>query len=145
MPKQYRHLGGKPILARTLQAFIGHPQIHRLIAVIHPDDQDLYQASLRALSDDRPTIPLRHAFGGASRQDSVRHGLEALSDPVPDIVLIHDAARPFVSPALISRAIEAGHSWGAAVPGTRMTDTIKIIGPQDEVVSTPERAALRAI
>jgi 2-C-methyl-D-erythritol 4-phosphate cytidylyltransferase / 2-C-methyl-D-erythritol 2,4-cyclodiphosphate synthase len=145
MPKQYRHLGGKPVLTRTLQAFIDHPQIQQLVAVIHPHDQDLYQASLHALSDDRPTIPLRHAFGGESRQDSVRQGLEALSDPVPDIVLIHDAARPFVSPALISRAIAAGQSWGAAVPGTRVTDTIKIIGSQDEVVSTPERAALRAI
>ncbi len=144
-PKQYRPLGGRPVLTRTLQAFISHPGISRVIVVIHPDDQDLYRESLSGLAADRPMIPLRHAFGGETRQDSVRHGLEPLADPAPDIVLVHDAARPFASPALIGRAIEAGRRWGAAVPGTRVTDTIKIIGAQNQVVSTPERAALRAI
>jgi 2-C-methyl-D-erythritol 4-phosphate cytidylyltransferase/2-C-methyl-D-erythritol 2,4-cyclodiphosphate synthase len=145
IPKQYRRLGGKPVLTRTLQAFMGHPRIDRLIVVIHPDDQDLYQESLSALPGAGLAIPLGCAFGGETRQDSVRHGLEALSDPMPDIILIHDAARPFVSCALISRAIEAGRRWGAAVPGTPVTDTIKIIGAQGEVASTPERATLRAI
>ena len=144
-PKQYRPLGGRPILTRTLQAFISHPLISRLTVVIHPDDQDLYRESLSGLSLDGPTIPLSHAFGGETRQDSVRLGLEALADGAPDLVLVHDAARPFASPALIGRAVEAGRSWGAAVPGTPVTDTIKIIGSQHEVVSTPERAALRAI
>jgi 2-C-methyl-D-erythritol 4-phosphate cytidylyltransferase / 2-C-methyl-D-erythritol 2,4-cyclodiphosphate synthase len=145
IPKQYRPLGGRPVLIRTLQAFVGHPEIDRLIVVIHPDDQDLYEESLSSLAADHSTIPLSHALGGETRQDSVRHGLEALADLAPDIVLVHDAARPFANPALIHRAIAAGRRWAAAVPGTRVTDTIKIIGPQDEVVSTPERAKLRAI
>jgi 2-C-methyl-D-erythritol 4-phosphate cytidylyltransferase/2-C-methyl-D-erythritol 2,4-cyclodiphosphate synthase len=145
IPKQYRPLEGKPVLTRTLMAFLSHPSISRVIVVIHPDDQELYQESLRALPSNVGVAPPLQAFGGESRQDSVRLGLEAMSDSRPDMVIIHDAARPFTGPALIERAIASGSRWGAAVPGTRVTDTIKIIGPQDEVLSTPDRATLRAI
>jgi len=66
--------------------------------------------------------------GGATRQASVHAGLEALASQKPDVVLIHDAARPFVSAALISRAIEAASRTGAAVPAIQVTDTIKQVG-----------------
>jgi 2-C-methyl-D-erythritol 4-phosphate cytidylyltransferase/2-C-methyl-D-erythritol 2,4-cyclodiphosphate synthase len=75
----------------------------------------------------------------------VRNGLEALTDLNPEIVLVHDAARPFAGPDLIERAIEAARHWGAAVPGTTVTDTIKVIGDQSEVLSTPDRSRLRAV
>ena len=58
----------------------------------------------------------------------MRSGLEALVDLAPDIVLIHDAARPFAGPDLIDRAIQAAERWGSAVPGTPVTDTIKVVG-----------------
>ena len=70
-------------------------------------------------------------------------GLEALASMKPDIVLIHDAARPFVSPAVISRAIEAAGRHGAAVPVIPVTDTIKLVGETGNVEATPERARLR--
>ena len=75
----------------------------------------------------------------------MRSGLEALVDLAPDIVLIHDAARPFAGPDLIDRAIQAAERWGSAVPGTPVTDTIKVIGERSQVMSTPDRSALRAV
>jgi 2-C-methyl-D-erythritol 4-phosphate cytidylyltransferase / 2-C-methyl-D-erythritol 2,4-cyclodiphosphate synthase len=89
---------------------------------------------------------LRHeapAQGGATRQASVHAGLEALVPQKPKIVLIHDAARPFVSPALISRAIEAARRTGAAIPAIAVADTIKLIGESGDVEATPERTRLR--
>jgi 2-C-methyl-D-erythritol 4-phosphate cytidylyltransferase/2-C-methyl-D-erythritol 2,4-cyclodiphosphate synthase len=75
----------------------------------------------------------------------VWNGLQALAITAPDIVLVHDAARPFASRELIDRAILTAHRHDAAVPGTPVTDTIKVIGNRSEVVSTPDRASLRAV
>jgi 2-C-methyl-D-erythritol 4-phosphate cytidylyltransferase / 2-C-methyl-D-erythritol 2,4-cyclodiphosphate synthase len=89
---------------------------------------------------------LRHegpAEGGATRQDSVRAGLEALAAHKPDIVLIHDAARPFVSMDVISRAIEAAERTGAAIPVIPVTDTVKLVSTSGHIEATPERARLR--
>lgn len=115
LPKQYRRLAGRPVLARTLDAFLAHPRIDRVAVVIHPDDRTLYDAATAGL-DLLPPIS-----GGSTRQDSVRLGLEALADLTPDIVLIHDAARPFVSPDLIDRVIDAVPGI-AALP---VVDTLK--------------------
>ncbi|MBM6581483.1 bifunctional 2-C-methyl-D-erythritol 4-phosphate cytidylyltransferase/2-C-methyl-D-erythritol 2,4-cyclodiphosphate synthase [Microvirga sp. BT689] len=144
VPKQYRLLQGQPVLARTLAGFLAHPGIGHTLVVIHPDDRGLYEASVRSIAPISAAL-LPCIDGGETRQDSVRNGLEALSDSDPGLVLVHDAARPFVGPQLIDRAIEAAGRWGAAVPGVPVTDTIKVIGGQSEVVSTPDRASLRAI
>ncbi|MCB5177352.1 bifunctional 2-C-methyl-D-erythritol 4-phosphate cytidylyltransferase/2-C-methyl-D-erythritol 2,4-cyclodiphosphate synthase [Microvirga lenta] len=143
-PKQYRPLAGQPVLTRTLRAFLAHPEIDHTAVVIHPDDEDLYRASIERLEPDLTGRLLPVAYGGETRQDSVRNGLEALATTGAETVLIHDAARPFVSAGLIGRAIEAGRS-GASVPGVPVTDTIKVTGPRGEVVSTPDRSTLRAV
>ncbi|WP_201860109.1 bifunctional 2-C-methyl-D-erythritol 4-phosphate cytidylyltransferase/2-C-methyl-D-erythritol 2,4-cyclodiphosphate synthase [Microvirga soli] len=143
-PKQYRDLRGHSVLARTLTGFLSHPGIDRTLVVIHPDDRDLYEAGIAALTP-LPSALLPCVYGGHTRQDSVRNGLEALATSSPDIILVHDAARPFVSPKLIDRAITAALRSDAAVPGTPVTDTIKVIGSRSEVVSTPDRASLRAV
>jgi 2-C-methyl-D-erythritol 4-phosphate cytidylyltransferase / 2-C-methyl-D-erythritol 2,4-cyclodiphosphate synthase len=83
------------------------------------------------------------AAGGATRQASVHAGLEALSSQKPDVVLIHDAARPFVSAALISRAIDAASATGAAIPAIAVADTIKLVDASGNIEATPERARLR--
>lgn len=119
VPKQYRPLLGHPLLSRTLDAFLTHPQVTGTLVVIHPDDRDLYQAA----AEGRPLLP--PVDGGAQRQDSVRAGLEALAAGPPDYVLIHDAARPFVEAALIARVIEALARNDGAVPGLALSDTIK--------------------
>jgi 2-C-methyl-D-erythritol 4-phosphate cytidylyltransferase/2-C-methyl-D-erythritol 2,4-cyclodiphosphate synthase len=83
--------------------------------------------------------------GGATRQASVRAGLEALDGSAPDIVLIHDAARPFLAGDLISRAIIAGKAHGAAVPAVAVADTVKKIDEQDMVTETLDRSRLRMV
>ena len=107
--------------------------------VIHPDDRDRY-ASIG--QDARILAPV---FGGATRQASVRAGLEALAARKPAIVLVHDAARPFASAQLIARAIDAAQATGAAVPGLPVADTVKTVDAEGRVTHTLERAALRLI
>jgi 2-C-methyl-D-erythritol 4-phosphate cytidylyltransferase / 2-C-methyl-D-erythritol 2,4-cyclodiphosphate synthase len=141
-PKQFRSLGGRPVIARTVEAFAAHPAVSTIRVVIDPEEADLYRRSIAPLDKLGPPIA-----GGATRQDSVRAGLEALAADPPDLVLIHDAARPFVSEALITRAVAALTETGdvAAVPGIAVVDTIKRIDAREAVVDTPPRAALRAI
>jgi 2-C-methyl-D-erythritol 4-phosphate cytidylyltransferase/2-C-methyl-D-erythritol 2,4-cyclodiphosphate synthase len=86
-------------------------------------------------------------YGGATRQASVRHGLEALASwkSNPEIVLIHDAARLFISDTLVDNAIAAAKTYGAAIPGVALADTIKEINAEGFVTATPPRARLRAV
>ena len=105
--------------------------------VVNPDDAVIFNAAVAGLRHQPPTN------GGPTRQASVHAGLEALAAEKPDIVLIHDAARPFVTPAVISRAIDAAGRTGAAVPAIPVTDTIKQVSETGDVEATPERARLR--
>ena len=91
--------------------------------VIHPDDEELYVNSIK----DLETLDklYKHAYGGAQRQDSVLAGLEALQAYSPNQVLVHDAARPFVSAALINRCLAALGSAHGAIPAIAVTDTLK--------------------
>jgi 2-C-methyl-D-erythritol 4-phosphate cytidylyltransferase / 2-C-methyl-D-erythritol 2,4-cyclodiphosphate synthase len=137
-PKQYRQVRGAPVIRHALSLFIDHPQVTFVQPVIHRDDAATFAEATAGLK-------LRVAvFGGATRQTSVRAGLEALETEQPRIVLVHDAARPFASPALISRAIAAGAD-GAAIPGLGLTDTIKEVDAQGRVVDTVDRNRLRAV
>ncbi len=142
-PKQWMECAGAPLLSHTLDALAAAPDLAGLCVVIHPDDSPLYEAAL-GRSPAAAALALPPAFGGATRQASVRNGLEALAPHAPDIVLIHDGARPFVSPALVARAIAAAQRYGAAVPATEVTDTIKSV-EGDRIVASPDRAGLRAV
>jgi 2-C-methyl-D-erythritol 4-phosphate cytidylyltransferase / 2-C-methyl-D-erythritol 2,4-cyclodiphosphate synthase len=136
-PKQYRSIGGQPVIFRAMAPFCGHPQVFAVQPVVNPDDAAAFNEAVSGLAHAAPTP------GGATRQASVHAGLEALAGQKPEIVLIHDAARPFVSQALISRAIEAAGRTGAAVPAVAVTDTIKLVDAEGNVEATPERARLR--
>lgn len=136
-PKQYRTIGGRPVIARAMEPFCAHPQVMAVQPITNPDDVALFNEAVMGL---RYQVP---ANGGATRQASVHAGLEALADQAPDIVLIHDAARPFVSPAVIERAIAAAQITGAAVPTAQVVDTIKVVNDAGHVEATPERAKLR--
>src|SRR3984893_11704123 len=136
-PKQYRMIGGQSVIFRAMEPFCRHPQVFAVQPVVNPDDIAIFT---EAVSELRHAPP---ANGGGTRQASVHDGLEALAGHRPDVVLIHDAARPFVSAALISRAIDAAGRTGAAIPAIAVTDTIKLIGEAGNVEATPERARLR--
>ena len=138
-PKQYREIGGEPVVRSSLKGLAGHPDIAMVQPVIHPDDADLFRSAAAGLEVLAP-VP-----GGATRQASVRAGLEALSPRRPDFVLVHDAARPFVSAALISRGIEAARACGAAIPALAIADTVKTVDPCGIVTGTIERAPLRLV
>jgi 2-C-methyl-D-erythritol 4-phosphate cytidylyltransferase/2-C-methyl-D-erythritol 2,4-cyclodiphosphate synthase len=127
------------MLRRTLAAFADVNTVDMIQLVIRPEDIDLYRAAVDGI-DAMPPVN-----GGATRQDSVRAGLEALVSQAPDIVLIHDAARPFVSAALIARAIAAVTETGAAIPALAVTDTVKSVDAQGHVDKTLDRNVLRLI
>src|ERR1700733_14796166 len=91
-PKQYRVVCGIPVIRHSLALFLGHRQIDFVQPVIHRDDAARFAEASAGLKLRPP------AFGGATRQSSVRAGLEALEREAPRIVLVHDAARPFASP-----------------------------------------------
>jgi 2-C-methyl-D-erythritol 4-phosphate cytidylyltransferase/2-C-methyl-D-erythritol 2,4-cyclodiphosphate synthase len=136
-PKQYCPIGGVPMLTRTLAPFVDHPRVADILVVIHPDDEALYEAASTPFAGR-----LRQAVrGGARRQDSVRAGLEALAREAPSSVLIHDAARPFVKPDLISRVIASLDMNQGALPCLPVTDTLKWIS-HGRVVGTAERDQL---
>jgi 2-C-methyl-D-erythritol 4-phosphate cytidylyltransferase/2-C-methyl-D-erythritol 2,4-cyclodiphosphate synthase len=139
VPKQYRRIAGEPVIRASLAAFEGHQEIGRVQPVINPEDFGLFQTATRGLDLLSPVM------GGATRQASVRAGLEALAIATPDLVLVHDAARPFLSTALISRAIAAGNASGAAIPAVEVTDTIKRVDADGRVCETLDRAALHSV
>ena len=119
MPKQYLPLGGKTVLRHSLETFRNHPRIGGVRVVINEALRDLYDAAVVGL-DLLPPVA-----GGQRRQDSVRLGLESLVGEQPDLVLIHDAARPFIDDATIDRTIETlGHHDGALV-AVPVVDTLK--------------------
>jgi 2-C-methyl-D-erythritol 4-phosphate cytidylyltransferase/2-C-methyl-D-erythritol 2,4-cyclodiphosphate synthase len=136
-PKQYRVIGGQTVIFRAMEPFCCHPQVFVVQPVLNPDDTAVFNEAVSALRYQPP------AHGGATRQTSVHAGLEALASVKPDVVLIHDAARPFVSAALISRAIEAALRTGAAIPAMPIADTVKQVSESGDVEATPERARLR--
>ena len=136
-PKQYRLIGGQTVIFRAMEAFCSHPQVSAVQPVLNPDDTATFSAAVAGLRYQPPTA------GGATRQASVHAGLEALAKEKPDIVLIHDAARPFASQGVISRAIEAVGRTGAAIPTIPVADTIKLVDASGTIEATPERARLR--
>jgi len=140
-PKQYAPLGGRAVLTRTLAAFLDHPAITAAQVVIHPEDEAAYARAVAGLLPSKLRPPVA---GGATRQASVLNGLEALAGSGVDIVLIHDAARPFVRPTLIDAAVTAAAAHGAAVPGAPLADTIVAV-EHGAVAATPDRALLRAV
>jgi len=146
IPKQYRFLGNRVVLSHTLSALHVCAPKAIIQVVIHADDQDLYEECLKNLTPQARALVQPAVFGGATRQESVRLGLEALANRTPpDVVLIHDAARPFVDPAIVERAVVSAQTYGAAAPGVALTDTVKQVNDQLMVVATPDRHCLRAV
>ena len=134
--KQYLDLGGRPILAHTLQIFDESPVIDEIIMVIHRDEEELLTQRILNPYGYRKIFKIVH--GGNERQESVRNGLMEVSDHTR-IVLIHDGARPFITKDLIRRCVEGTEAFGAISVGVPMKETIKIITEEQFVDYTPER------
>lgn len=135
LPKQYRMLGGMPVLRRTLLSFLNNPKIGAVQVAIHKDHRTLYDEAVAGLSLLPPMI------GGASRQESVYYGLQALAAHAPRKVLVHDAARPFLSGELLARVADALGKETAVIPALPIADTLKRIAG-DQIVETLARETM---
>ena len=135
LPKQYQRLAGRPVLRHCLETLARHPRVDGVRAVIHPADRALYDEASAGLELLTP------AYGGASRQQSVRHGLESLADAPPELVLIHDGVRALLAPALIDRVIDALRDAPAVLPALPVTDTLKRVA-DGAVGGTVDRSGL---
>lgn len=136
LPKQYLPVAGEIVLRRTLRAFADHPRIDAVRPVIALDHRPLFDEAAAGLAVLDPV------GGGATRQDSVRLGLESLVELAPEFVLIHDAARPFVDRAVIDRVLDALADRPGAIPALPVTDTLKRGAADGAVTATVDRAGL---
>jgi 2-C-methyl-D-erythritol 4-phosphate cytidylyltransferase/2-C-methyl-D-erythritol 2,4-cyclodiphosphate synthase len=143
-PKQYRLLRGRPVLRQALTPFLATTGIRRIAVVIGPGDEARYADAVAGVVDDRLAAPTP---GGATRQDSVRLGLEALAaQGFRGTVLVHDAARPFLTEALVRSAMTAiGDETVAAIPVMPVTDTIKRLDEAGRIAETPPRDRLVSV
>ncbi len=139
LPKQYRMIGGRAVLARSAALFLTHPRVEHVAVVIHPDDEALYREAVAGLEGLLPPV-----MGGATRQASVLAGLEALAAQAPDAVLIHDAVRPFASEELVTRVIDALATNRAVLAASPVTDTLKRGDAEGFVAGTVSRDQLFA-
>ncbi|HEX2020393.1 MAG TPA: bifunctional 2-C-methyl-D-erythritol 4-phosphate cytidylyltransferase/2-C-methyl-D-erythritol 2,4-cyclodiphosphate synthase [Aurantimonas sp.] len=138
-PKQYRRIGGVPVLRRTVDLFLDHSGVRRVAVVVHKEDKELLA---RALKKRLAEVLL--VEGGPTRQESVRRGLEALAGEAPSVVLIHDGVRPFADPALIDRTIAAVDAATGAIAAIPVADTLKRIGSDGTIAATVARRDLFA-
>lgn len=136
-PKQYRPIGGRAVIAETIGRLAAHPAITAIQPVIHTEDQDAFAAAVPA----HPKL-LAPVTGGATRQVSVRNGLDALEPRSPALVLVHDAVRPFVGAAMIDRVVAALAAADAVLAALPVTDTVKRAGDGQRVAETIPRDGL---
>ena len=119
VPKQYQSLAGIPVLRHALLAFCHHPAITAAAAVIGASDRELYDQAAQSLELLPPIV------GGASRQQSVLHGLRGLAPLKPDLILIHDGARPFVSASVINNVLAGLDNHQGAIAALPVVDSLK--------------------
>jgi len=120
LPKQYENLGGKTVLRRTLDNLQSACPRTRVFVIVHADNDPHIQSVLEGFGGKIITVP-----GGASRTLSVKAGLATLEDLAPDYVLIHDAARPFISRTVVDKLIKELELHAAAVPILPIVDAVK--------------------
>jgi 2-C-methyl-D-erythritol 4-phosphate cytidylyltransferase len=137
-PKAFLDLAGRPLLVRSAEAFEGSASVDGIVAVVPAGCEELARALLGGLRKLSAVVP-----GGARRQDSVLAGLRAAPPAFAGVVLVHDAARPFVSSELIDSVARAAREHGAALPLAPVIDTVKRVSG-NEVLETLDRDELRA-
>jgi 2-C-methyl-D-erythritol 4-phosphate cytidylyltransferase/2-C-methyl-D-erythritol 2,4-cyclodiphosphate synthase len=137
-PKQYLSLGGRPLLWHSLSCFEASPLVHRVILVVRADDADYCRHQVLEPGGFRKVDRL--VAGGEERWESVRAGVQATGIE-DEVIVVHDAVRPFASQALISRVVAEAAVHGAAIAAVPVKETIKV-ADQGKVVQTPDRAGL---
>ena len=140
--KVFHPLNGRSVLMRCLDALEASGAFEGAVLVLSESDMPGYEALVQR--EGRPALVRAIAMGGATRQESVYSGLRLVPETA-EIVAIHDAARPFVAPTVIHAAIESAVRHGSGVPGSPVTDTIKLLDEEGRAVDTPPRERLCAV
>src|SRR4029079_538749 len=136
-PKQLLDIGGGSMLPHSVRALLRQPRGADAVGVLSPD---LTTLALAGIEPSRAAA-LRVVKGGDRRQDSVANGFAAVA-PEADVVLIHDAARPFVSADLIDRTIDAAAAHGAAIAALQSLDTVKRVAGDGRITETIPRETI---
>jgi 2-C-methyl-D-erythritol 4-phosphate cytidylyltransferase len=137
-PKQFRAIGGVPMLLRAIRPFTSHPDVAQVVVVLPESIVDAPPAWLTELGGGMLTL----VAGGAERTDSVRNGIQALP-PTTKVALVHDGARPFIDHALVDRVIARARGGVGVVPALMVSDTLKkVTGTSEEVAETVSRDGL---
>lgn len=134
--KPFLELGGRPVLMHALEPFLADPRVVAVAVALAAPDAAAPPAWLTGM-DSR----IRVVAGGATRAESVRRALAALPGDL-DVVAVHDAARPLVTPEVVARCIDVAALGEGAVAGCPAVDTMKEVGPEALVVGTPDRRRL---
>jgi 2-C-methyl-D-erythritol 4-phosphate cytidylyltransferase/2-C-methyl-D-erythritol 2,4-cyclodiphosphate synthase len=136
-PKQYRRIGGEPVIRHTIRAFAAVPAIGRIVVAIHADDDALFTESAASLA-----ARVSMVVGGLSRQESTLRALRSLAAEPPAIVLIHDGVRPFIERELVENVIACAESGVGALPAVAVADTLKRV--RAGMIATVDRTDLHA-
>src|ERR1700716_1404962 len=123
--KQFKELSGVPILVHTLRKFAATPAVHEIIVALRKDEIAAFRTQVEKQYPEILSKRLQMVEGGEHRQDSVASALARTAADPGDIVLVHDAVRPFVTPEIIGHVIEAARKHGAAIAGWPAVDTVK--------------------
>src|SRR5271156_1608706 len=123
--KQFKELGGVPILVHTLRRFAAVPAVYEIIVALRHSEIAGFRTQLEKQYPEILSKRLQMVEGGEHRQDSVASALARTAADPEDIVLVHDAVRPLVTPEIIGHVIEAAHKHGAAIAGWPAVDTVK--------------------
>ena len=138
--KTYLPIAGRPLVLRTLDRIFSAKSVEKVVLVVAADELERCGALVRGDSKLRER-PCLLQTGGQTRQQSAKRGLEKVGAET-DIVILHDGARPFVSAGLIDRSVEAAAQKGAVVVGLPARDTIKVVGGDRLIQTTPDRSSL---
>jgi 2-C-methyl-D-erythritol 4-phosphate cytidylyltransferase len=123
--KQFTELGGTPILIHTLRKFAAHPRVAEIFVALRKDEIAGFRERLQSEAKQILQKKIELVEGGEHRQESVAHALAAVSAAKDDVILVHDAVRPFVTAEIIDEVIEGAKKHGAAIAGMPAVDTIK--------------------
>jgi 2-C-methyl-D-erythritol 4-phosphate cytidylyltransferase len=136
--KQFKELGGVPILVHTLRKFVETPAVYEIIVALRQDEIAGFRTQVEKEFPEILNKRLQLVEGGEHRQDSVASALARTAADAEDIILVHDAVRPFVTPGIIANVIESANKHGAAIAGWPAVDTVK------QVERTAEGALIKA-
>jgi 2-C-methyl-D-erythritol 4-phosphate cytidylyltransferase len=136
--KQFTELAGTPILIHTLRRFSSRPEISEIYVALRSNEMDGFEERVRTTAPDLPRQKIRVVEGGEHRQQSVGNAMARIAASPDDIVLVHDAVRPFVTEAIIHEVIQGAQKYGAAIAGVPAVDTVK------QVERTAEGALITA-